>query len=98
MSVAVDVKYVLSYFNLRVSPTQETRFEDGTSILYCMLDQLSYVNKPKYSYHSPMPLCEKVKKVQKDIEQLLGHKNSDNATNRSDTKNGRYEVVNFVSF
>ena len=89
MSIAVDVKYVLSSFQLRVSPTQQVRFEDGTSILYCMLDQLSYANQPIDSYHPPMPLSEKVRKVQKDIEQIVGNENFDFASRRTATNNER---------
>ena len=71
MKVASAVEHVLSTFKLVMSPNQKALPEDGNSLWYAILDQLSYTNLCNEPFFSSMPLHEKVTSLRKKISYEL---------------------------
>ena len=71
MNVASAVKHVLSTFELVMSSTQKALSEDGNSLWYAILDQLSYTNLCNEPFFSSMPLHEKVRSLRKKMTYKL---------------------------
>ena len=71
MKVASAVEHVLSTFKLVMSPNQKALPEDGNSLWYAILDQLSYTNLCNEPFFSPMPLHEKATSLRQKMTYKL---------------------------
>ena len=71
MSATSEVQHVLSTFKLVMSPSQASLPEDGKSLWYAILDQLSYTNLCNEPFFYPMPLHEKATSLRQKMTDKL---------------------------